>query len=190
MFWNLQFTTAKERKGGMWSANTFLLNEPYIIRGIRFVQNNQIFKIKRIVGLQATHVQGTKRWKAQFRLPKKLKRKSNVERLVEISIGYRNSTPHKATPKIGRALLVDQACTPKEGTLHRLHFFNWKSSTTRSWYRNRPFQPKSSISVQLESKSILNKWCLLSNPLDFWPFSHSFILLLDSQSSEIAKITI
>ena len=101
--------------------------------------------MKRIVGLQAT-----------------------LGRLVEIPIGYQNSTPHKATPKIGRALLVDQACTPKEGTLHRLHFFNWKSSTTRSWYRNRPFQPKLSISVQLESKSFLNKWYCLTNPLGVW----------------------
>ena len=116
--------------------------------------------------------------KSTVSIAKEIKRKSNVERLVEIPIGYRNSAPHKATPKNGRTLLVDQACTPKEGTLHRLRFFNWKSSTTRSWYRNRPFQPKLSISMQLESKSFLNKWCFLLNPLDLWVFSRQINVLL------------
>ena len=59
--------------------------------------------------------------KHRFENPVNFERKSNVIMLFEIPIGYRNSTPHKATPKIGKTLLFEQVWKPIESTL-RLHF--------------------------------------------------------------------
>ena len=69
---------------------------------IQSIKQSMSSRMNKIVWLQALFVLKGRALKSTFSCMRasEFERKSNVERLVEIPIGYRNSTPHKPTPKM------------------------------------------------------------------------------------------
>ena len=81
--------------------------------------------------------------KSTVSIAKEIKRKSNVERLVEIPIGYRNSAPHKATPKNGRTLLslLTRLACPKRAHYIGFAFSIEKAPLQDPGIATSPFNP-------------------------------------------------
>ena len=66
-------------------------------------------------------------WKAQLHVPLNLKWRSNIERLVEIPIGYRNSDHTKRHPKLDWHCLLTRPARPQKA-----HYFGFTFSIEKA----------------------------------------------------------